>query len=709
MRRTYILFLFISIVMGMSSFANASVTVPEVGKVYHLVHNRTGYYLTTNISAQGASISPASGEINQRFHIIPQGGGVYQIQEVESQLYWYKRDNWDTGWTSSPAEIGDRALFELPVKGENVFIECHFKHEYGNFFGTGTDNNSTWISSDRNDQEVNSQWRIVEYNPDFVEKTALQNKMVEIKNFMRTVTFGDAARQYSLELKGKIEDKIRDAQAIVASDDATQEQVDACLHELSDLFTTLQVTRNPFDFDSESQYYIIHSSGFYLTASEDHYASLAVGDGNENQRFKVEVVKNEDGTYYYTIKHGVSGKYWYRRDRWDTGWTLEPENLRGDVNGVSVAQPERARFNIYGTGNTQYSDYVLLETQFRFVEDGGPLCMGAGSGTEGEWLSSDKSGNVVNSYWKIVKYNTEVAIKEGLYEAIQAATAFLGNQNVKLGNNPGEYTPEIYNALKAKLEEANGVYENSTSQEEVNKVQKELEDALALCRYSINVIQPVEGGYYGITFEQDYTMIDKDAVVSLGYDEENSIFKFKPVTVEGVVYYQIQNNVTGKYMYLGGLTELKWISNVDMVAENALFAIESAGDLDHPLNVVLKVKANDMYIGNDMSGEGDKWKEVTADKEKAEAMPWSIVARTPVGIASTEVDNTNAPQIYALGGKVQVNNLRGVNRISVYSLSGALILSEECSAAEYSTSLPFGVYVVSVKGEVGKTEKVAIK
>ena len=162
-------------------------------------------------------------------------------------------------------------------------------------------------------------------------------------------------------------------------------------------------------------------------------------------------------------------------------------------------------------------------------------------------------------------------------------------------------------------------------------------------------------------------------------------------------------------MYLGGLTELKWISNVDMVAENALFAIESAGDLDHPLNVVLKVKANDMYIGNDMSGEGDKWKEVTADKEKAEAMPWSIVARTPVGIASTEVDNTNAPQIYALGGKVQVNNLRGVNRISVYSLSGALILSEECSAAEYSTSLPFGVYVVSVKGEVGKTEKVAIK
>ena len=144
--------------------------------------------------------------------------------------------------------------------------------------------------------------------------------------------------------------------------------------------------------------------------------------------------------------------------------------------------------------------------------------MGAGSGTEGEWLSSDKSGNVVNSYWKIVKYNTEVAIKEGLYEAIQAATAFLGNQNVKPGNNPGEYTPEIYNALKAKLEEANGVYENSTSQEEVNKVQKELEDALALCRYSINVIQPVEGGYYGITFEQDYTMIDKDAVVSLGYD-----------------------------------------------------------------------------------------------------------------------------------------------------------------------------------------------
>ena len=99
MRRTYILFLFISIEMGMSSFANASVTVPEVGKVNHLVHNRTGYYLTTNISAQGASISPASGEINQRFHFIPQGGGVYQIQEVESQLYWYKRDNWDTGWT----------------------------------------------------------------------------------------------------------------------------------------------------------------------------------------------------------------------------------------------------------------------------------------------------------------------------------------------------------------------------------------------------------------------------------------------------------------------------------------------------------------------------------------------------------------------------------------------------------------------------------
>ena len=107
MRRTYILFLFISIVMGMSSFANASVTVPEVGKVYHLVHNRTGYYLTTNISAQGASISTSA------FTLFLKGVGYIRFKK-SSRSY-----------TGINAIIGIRdGLRLLPKSGIGPYSSC---------------------------------------------------------------------------------------------------------------------------------------------------------------------------------------------------------------------------------------------------------------------------------------------------------------------------------------------------------------------------------------------------------------------------------------------------------------------------------------------------------------------------------------------------------------------------------------------------------
>lgn len=708
MKKISILFLFIFVMMDMFPSAAATVTTPEAGKVYHLVHNRTGFYLTTNIAGQGASISPASGEMNQRFHIIPQSGGLYQIQEIESGLYWYKRNNWDTGWCTDPLEQGDRALFELPVKDDCIFLECHFKHEYGNFFGTGTDNNSTWVSSDRSDSEVNSQWRIIEYDPSHVEKTALQEKMVEIKSFMRSVDFGTEPRQYSERIKGQIEEKLREAQAFIEGESTTQEQIDTILHELTDLFTTLQATRNPFDFDPENEYFIIHSSGFYLSATESNYASLVVGDGNENQRFKIEIVKKEDDTYYYMIKRSTTGEYWYRRDRWDTGWTLEPDKLTGDVSGEQVAQPERAYFNIYEVNNVQYAkEYVVLETQFRFVEDSGILCMGASNGIEGEWLSSDKSQNEINSFWKIVKYDPNVAIKEELYDIIQKVSEFLDNQNVKPGSKPGEYDVEIYNELKNKLIEAQDIYDNSTSQDEVNTIQKELEEALTLCLSNINIIQPEIGKDYYITFEQDYTIVDKSGSVTLGYKDDTSLFVFKPVKdeVDNHTYYQIQNKQTEKYICSTGTYELQWIENADIAGSNALFSIESAGDINNPVNIILKLKGEDnKYLGNDMSGEN--WKTISL-KEKSDAIQWLI---QQVDVSSIALEKELADiSIFSRDGKLYLQSLRGMNLISIYSISGALVLSEEYSNSDFSVSLPAGVYIVSIKGDEIKTEKVIVK
>lgn len=111
MKRITILFLLVTVMMGAVSFTEAAVTKPESGKMYNIVHSRTGFYLTATVESQGAYISPASGNVNQRFYIIEQEDGVYKIQEAKTNLYWYKRDAWDTGWGSNPAEQGDPVLY----------------------------------------------------------------------------------------------------------------------------------------------------------------------------------------------------------------------------------------------------------------------------------------------------------------------------------------------------------------------------------------------------------------------------------------------------------------------------------------------------------------------------------------------------------------------------------------------------------------------
>lgn len=707
MKRITILFLLVTVMMGAVSFTEAAVAKPESGKMYNIVHSRTGFYLTATVESQGAYISPASGNVNQRFYIIEQEDGVYKIQEAKTNLYWYKRDAWDTGWSSNPAEQGDRALFELPVKGDNVLLECYYKSNNNNFFGTGDNNSTTWVSSDRYDSEVNSLWHIEEYNPQEVVTAALEYRMNEIRTFMDGVVFGDGSREYSLAIKAELEAKLTEADGLLKNSGVTQQQIDTVLNELDILFSELKASQNPFVFDPEGAYYIIHSSGFYLTAVDVNYTYLSSGEGNENQRFKIEAIKDGEG-YYYVIRRNTTGEYWYRRERWDTGWTSDPESLSGDVNGTSVLQPGRAQFNIYESGNKDYD--MILETKFVFAEDNGFRCMGAGSGTNGEWISSDKYQNDVKSYWRLVKYDPNVAIKGLLYEEIQIVTEFLGNRNVKSGNNPGEYYPEVYDALKNKLAEANDIYENSTSQEEVNQVKSELEEAYNLCRSSINIIKPTDREDYYITFEQDYTMTDRNDAVYMWYKDESSVFNFKSAIFDETVYYQIQNQATGKYMYLtdGDSHELKWTDDADAAGDNALFQFESAADLDNPKNVILKVKGTDVYVGNDMSGssEGDKWREING-KSKAMATPWLIEpVEQPNSISNNEMNDIYS---YVVGDILYVKNLSGTNRISVYSISGSLVMSKSCDNEEFSVSLPTGIYVVAITGNVTKTIGIVVK
>lgn len=80
MKRITILFLLVTVMMGAVSFTEAAVTKPESGKMYNIVHSRTGFYLTATVESQGAYISPASGNVNQRFYIIEQEDGVYKMK-----------------------------------------------------------------------------------------------------------------------------------------------------------------------------------------------------------------------------------------------------------------------------------------------------------------------------------------------------------------------------------------------------------------------------------------------------------------------------------------------------------------------------------------------------------------------------------------------------------------------------------------------------
>ena len=194
----------------------------------------------------------------------------------------------------------------MPVKGDNVLLECYYKSNNNNFFGTGDNNSTTWVSSDRYDSEVNSLWHIEEYNPQEVVTAALEYRMNEIRTFMDGVVFGDGSREYSLAIKAELEAKLTEADGLLKNSGVTQQQIDTILNELDILFSELKASQNPFVFDPEGAYYIIHSSGFYLTAVDVNYTYLSSGEGNENQRFKIEAIKDGEG-YYYVIRRNTTG------------------------------------------------------------------------------------------------------------------------------------------------------------------------------------------------------------------------------------------------------------------------------------------------------------------------------------------------------------------------------------------------------------------
>ena len=106
------------------------------------------------------------------------------------------------------------------------------------------------------------------------------------------------------------------------------------------------------------------------------------------------------------------------------------------------------------------------------------------------------------------------------------------------------------------------------------------------------------------------------------------------------------------------------------------------------------------------SSEGDKWREING-KSKAMATPWLIEpVEQPNSISNNEMSDVYS---YVVGDILYVKNLSGANRISVYSISGSLVMSKSCDNEEFSVSLPTGIYVVAITGNVTKTIGIVVK
>jgi hypothetical protein len=686
------------------NFAQArTATVPEEGQAYNIKQAASGYYLTRGLGNDAPIIKLATANYDQQFQFIETaaGSGIYNIFCIGYDEYLARKDGgngWTMFWTIAPNDPNSwplstaenkllNAQWQIIDKGDYVLLKNLASNAY---LGTDDRDDGAPCYANKGETAENSKWFISEATGE-VDKIPLQKKYDEAKALYDATREGTAPNQYPASTRAALRAALTTAEDVLENDGAFMYEVNDAISDLTAVLSAYKASVYPFQPSATITYYIQHSGGCYFTGN-----SIAIAP---DQYFTFVAV----GGNYYNIKNSA-GEFLTRSDNgYDLIWTTD-----GTVTTT--------HFIIRSIRPVGTDYYYTIQCAALTGDKAAPAWfLGTDYDTPaGAYI--DKDGKDEKHYWKIFNIDDVEVVKTALEEAVAKVEEFL--QYAVKGNGADQYPETEYDALTAAKSAAQTVINNNNAtQTDVSAATSALNNALAACIAAVKPLNPDPAKRYNIIH---YSGLFLNALDFSGYEEgvskpnginiaaesdaDNQKIKFVAVPDATGVYNITVASVAEKYLIrctdphateAEKFDDHKLIWGDDAASPYAKFEMKRIGNQNYYTIKCITVgpQRTNSYAGTDAATEGSG---ISIDKDgKSTNHYWTIVEEVNTAIPNIIENNVS---IYSDNGILTVANLEGINKISIYSITGQLISTQKGVSSQYTKQLPQGVYLVVVDG-----------
>lgn len=501
--------------------------LPQPGKTYFIKHSG-GMYITETSGAVKTNI--LSGNNNQYFKFIPIAGstGVYNIKVSSTGGYITKSGGYNVVFgTDSTTNL---AKFNIEVVAGTIPMLKFKCLDNSKYLGVDNTTANQSIYSDKPGTSTLQYWTVSELKTDVIILDGLNAAITSAQTLKTASVAGTEVGQYPQSAYDTFVATIASATAVV-NNPVSQTAVNDATNALIAATTVFAVSPiNPV-FTADKTYYIVHSSGLYITDANGT-VSINTPAGTDGQHYKLIPVQGRVNQYY--IQEAVAGSYIAKTNNYNVG--IVNDSTANVAKFTVEVVPGTKTFKLKCLDNTRY--------------------LGTDAVAAGSLLFSDKDGTSVNHYWSTKEYIAGELITDALTTGIAAATTF--KNAAVVGTLKYQYLQADYDIFAAAITTASTVLSSATTQTAINDaatVLKAAQATFAAAKIKPKFI-PETGALYRISSNKypKYFLNGKGGIVS------------------------------GKEVRIAGATEQLWeftsINDTTYVIKNAGSALTHTATLD---------------------------------------------------------------------------------------------------------------------------------
>ncbi|MDP4276370.1 MAG: hypothetical protein Q8914_01935 [Bacteroidota bacterium] len=511
----------------------ASVTTPESGKKYYLI--QPGGNFLAEVSGVVELDNPGS-TTNHIFQFVPVEGsaGVYNIEVLSTGTFITKSGTWSTVFGSD--QTVNAAKFTIEAVGDGtVKFNCLDNSLY---LGTDATESGSLLYSNKGGNDPKHYWYIQEATEGEIVLFGLNTVISAAETLKAASVVGTDFGDYLQKDMDTFTAAITAAKA-VAANPASQAAANDATTALNQAISAFKATviKPVFIPDVNKYYYLIHSSGMYMTESSTT-VKLNTPLGTNIQYFKFIPVAGRSGVY--TIQVGSTSSFITKSGSYNV------------VLGTDTTS-NLSKFSI------EVVDGTTSTLKFKCLDNSRYL--GTDASTAGSGIYSDKSGTSTLLQWSAKVVVEGELIKSSLSDALTAATKLI-NKAV-IGNEPTQYPQEAYTAFSDAITSATNVLNQATAQADINTAYAALIAAqAAFTDARIDpVFIPVDGAKYRVInkyYNKCITVNGDNTVSATGWATAftsglaTQCWTFKPVAGLSGIYQMLNNDQAFTYTAAAG-------------------------------------------------------------------------------------------------------------------------------------------------------------